>query len=463
MLPLVHRTIRRYALLPAGCHVLVGVSGGADSVALLYALHHLRPRLSFSLTAVHVHHGLRGAEADADAEFVSLLAWRLGVPCGVEKVDVAQRARREGISVEMAGRQARHEIFARVARAVGADRVATAHHADDQAETVLLRLLRGTGVQGLGGMAEKTELNGVTYIRPMLEARHGQAVAFLRAHGLAWREDATNDDPTLLRNRVRRELLPFLEARFSPAVRSNLTRTADIVREDQAWLEQMVAPWAQAARAPGQALRLRVLNRMPAAARRRVLGAWLLEQGLPVERLDVALWERCEAWRVATTARLSLPGGLLLVRSGGRLQVEQTRAAADVPRGFDVPGPGEWRDAEWGVTLTAARATGFERKRERRPGPGRFTVFLDETRRGGAPLQVRTRRPGDRMQPFGLKGTVKVQDVLVDLKVPAALRSRLPVVTCGGEIVWLPGYRVARGWAVPGPQSPSLRLDLSWP
>jgi tRNA(Ile)-lysidine synthase len=462
VLSLVHTTIVRHGLIPAGGHVLAGISGGADSVAMLYALHHLRPRLTFALTAVHVHHGLRGAEADADAEFVQVLAWRLGVPCVVEKVKVAQRARREGVSVEMAGRRARHDIFARVARDVGADRVATAHHADDQVETILLRLLRGTGLQGLGGMAPCATVNGLCLIRPMMEVRHAAAVSFLETHGLAWREDASNRDTALLRNRVRGELLPFLEARFSPAVRANVLRTARAVREDQTWLDQMVAPRARAARASGGALHADVLLRQPAAARRRVLGAWLLEQGLPAERLDFAVWERCEAWLAGAAPRLSLPGGLHLVRTGRRLEVQRGVAEAAPEFVFEVPGPGVWNEPGWGMQVTATRTTGFARKREGRPGPGKFVAFVDEKRRGGEPLQVRTRRAGDRMRPFGLKGSVKVQDVLVDLKVPAALRDRLPVVTCGGEIVWLPGYRVARDWAVSGPAASSLRLDLSW-
>ena len=187
-----------------------------------------------------------------------------------------------------------------------------------------------------------------------------------------------------------------------------------------------------------------------------------MERGLPVERLDFAVWERCEAWLAGAAPRLSLPGGLQLVRAGRRLVMQRGVTEAAPAHAFDVPGPGVWSEPGWGVQVTATRTTGFTRQREGRPGPGAFVAFVDETRRGNEPLQVRTRRPGDRLRPFGLKGSVKVQDVLVDLKVPAGLRGRLPVVTCGGEIVWIPGYRVARDWAVPGPAAPSLRLDLSW-
>lgn len=461
MLPRVHKAILRHGLIPPGSHVLAGVSGGADSVALLYLLHHLRPRLSFALSAVHVHHGLRGAEADADAEFVQRLAWRLGVPCVVERAEVAARARRDGISVEMAGRAARHAVFHRVARALGADRVATAHHADDQVETLLLRLLRGTGLQGLGGMAPCAVVQGLTLIRPLLEVTHEDLVAFLEAHGLRWREDASNRDTAILRNRVRLELLPFLAAHFQGAVRANLLRTASAVRDDQAWLDQMAGPWMKKARLRTDALRLDRLRAIPVAARRRVLVAWMLEQGIPGERLDFDLWTRLEDWLAGDKARMSLPGGRMLVRSGSALTLVQSDQGRVAPRTLLVQVPGQAQDAAWGLTVRTRMAHGVVRDRARKPGPGRFVATLAAGKLAGADLVVRTRKPGDRMRPYGLAGSVKLQDVLVDLKVPRAGRDCIPVVTCGDEIVWVPGYRVAAAWAVPGPRAPCIRVDLS--
>jgi tRNA(Ile)-lysidine synthase len=455
-------TVHDHDLIPAGCHVVAGVSGGADSVALLYALHHLRPRLSFSLTAVHVHHGLRGAEADADAEFVQLLAWRLGVPCVVEKVPVSALARRGKISLEMAGRAARYACFARLARALGADRVATAHHADDQVETLLLRLLRGTGLQGLGGMACETTINGLRIIRPMLHVRHADAIAFLRAHGLAWREDASNTDVALLRNRVRRDVLPMLEAHFGAAVRANMVRTAQALRDDQAWLDQLAEKWRRTVIGAAGEVRELPLKRMPAAARRRILVAWLMERGVPAERLDFAGWTRVETWLAGDAPRLSLPGARLLTRERGVLSLAVATAVPAPAAEFQVTVPGVGRDDAWGVELRASMSRGFVRAPEPRPGPGSFTAFLAAAFVNDAPLVVRTRRAGDRIRPLGLRGTIKVQDVLVDLKVPRALRDQLPLVTCRDEVVWLPGYRLAHAARVPRAQSPIVRLDLVW-
>ena len=460
MLSALAQTVRQYDLLPSGCHVVAGVSGGADSVALLYALHTLRPRLDFSLTAAHLNHGLRGSEADADAAFVQMLAWRLGVPCVVERADVPALARARGWSVEMAGRDARYAFLARVAAQAGADRVATGHQADDQVETLLLRLLRGAGPSSLGGMAYRSERKGLCLIRPMLDVRHAEAMAFLESHGLKWREDASNTDPSLLRNRVRLELLPFLEERFGGQVRKSLLRTAMILRDEQAWTADVVAPLFRKAVAEDGGLQAGRWSAWPTAVRRRVLLRWLMDGGVDPARLDFALLERVLAWCAGSAPRLSLPSRFFLERSGGHIHLRPAASPAGSTGCWELPVPGRLHLREPAWTLSARKGRGFGREPAAVPGPGLFRAHLSESRRAGAPLVVRTRRPGDRMKPWGLEGSVKLQDILVDLKVPRAWRDRIPVVLCRGEIVWLPGYRIARDWAVPGPRAPSVCLTV---
>lgn len=239
------------SLLTAGERVCVAVSGGADSVALLLALREanaLKEPLGLVLSAVHVHHGLRGAEADADAAFVRQLCERLGVPLAVERVDVAARQTKEREGVEEAARELRYGVFWRLMAEGRADVVATAHTLDDQAETVVMKLLRGAWTEGIGGIApvvERSELRDERsaahgrIVRPMLGVRRAEVEGFLRERGQTWREDATNRDVSLTRNRVRHELMPTLRG-FNPGVDAVLARLAEIARDEEAFWQTEV-------------------------------------------------------------------------------------------------------------------------------------------------------------------------------------------------------------------------------
>lgn len=434
-------------LFPAGCRVLVGVSGGADSVALLHLLHVLCGSEGMALTVAHLHHGLRGDAAEEDLQFVRQLAWKLGRPCLADRVDVPALARERKISIEMAAREARYDFFRRAAAEAGADRVALAHHADDQAETILLRLLRGAGGAGLGGMAPLAVVRGLTLVRPLLGVSRAALRGFLRAHGLRWREDATNADTALLRNRVRAELVPLLEARFQPALREVLGRTAELLRDDEAALADLASCAADRARTPSGDLAWAVLSGLPIAVRRRVLLGWLRAGGVPESRIDVSLVRRVEALPVQ--GRLALPGGSTVFRVGARLVLEaKGRTTASFEAALAVPGEVVWPEA--GCIISARRGRGIAR--------GPWSATISPERLAGRALAVRSWRPGDAFRPWGMEGTVKLQDVWVDRKVPRAERGLQPVIACGSEIVWVPGYRIAAAWALAGSRSPCVRL-----
>src|SRR4051794_1428487 len=227
--------IRDHALCDPDSRVVVGLSGGADSVALLHLLRDLERRGALTVAgAAHLHHGLRGVEADEDEAFCAALCARLGVPFAAERVDVADLARRGKRSLEDAARAARYAFFARAADRLGADRIAVAHTRDDQAETVLLRLIRGAATRGLGAMRPRTE----RVIRPLLDVDRADLRAYLAGLEQPHREDASNRDVAILRNRVRHELLPLLQTRFSPAITDVLARTAALAREDEDFLRR---------------------------------------------------------------------------------------------------------------------------------------------------------------------------------------------------------------------------------
>lgn len=451
--------------LPSGSGILVAVSGGADSVALLLALRAVARKQRWTLSVAHLNHGIRGAAADADAAFVRGLARRLGLRCVVEQEQVPALAHRRGISLEMAAREARYAFFARTARRHKAIAVATAHTADDQAETVLLRLLRGAGPAGLAGIPVVSTHHGLRIVRPLLDVTRGEVEAYLRSRGQAWREDATNLDRSIPRNRVRHELLPWLEREFNPRVREALLRVSRLIGDDDAFLEQVAEGLR---RAHGKGLAAYELEREPLQAcvpalRRRLLRRWLRDAGVPEDGLDFESIERVSGFVAQGRAGrgVTLSGGWRVSRAGALLRVAQT-ALQPVPAvRVRLRVPGETVVPELGVRIVAAVAPGIVRDRNGRPGqwPARASLDLRAWRRRA--LYVRTPRPGDRIPPYGLRGTQKLQDILIDTKVPRDERARIPVIECGGAIVWLPGYRIARQSAVTDPAKPALQLTIT--
>ena len=498
------RTIRRHDLLARGQHVMVGVSGGADSVALLAVLRTLAPAWKLRLTVAHLNHGIRGPASAADAAFVAGLARRWKLDFIGAKVNVPVRARRRRISLEMAGREARYGFFAGAARAHHCDVLATAHTADDQAETILLNLARGAGAAGLAGIPYIGRHGALKVVRPLRDAARKSIERFLASRRLVWREDATNADPAFLRNRVRHEVLPFLADRLNPEIRRALLRASDILASENEWLNILAEGILGqcCAGAGGYALEAERLSSFPLAARRRVLRRWLEVCGLDVEpqvfdaieRLDNLVGDR-RGGRAVTLAR-----GWLVRRDGNKLSVSMDRPGR-FPPWEDNSGSRarEGVDSSGGHGVTAAAT-----RKSRRPGPpdsnaesGRaFSAHLvvpGQTRLpkrcgrirasigpgivkaqsmaiGALParaslslrawrkrrLLARAWKPGDRMRPLGMQGTKKLQDIFSDGKVPPTLRHRVPIIECQGEIVWIPGYRIARGWEV----RPDERLAL---
>lgn len=439
--------------------MLIAVSGGADSVALVYALHFLKKRYGISITLAHLNHGIRGRAADQDAVFVRELAWRLNLRCEQGRADIPRMAKERGVSLEMAARQSRYEFLTRTARAVGANCVATAHTADDQVETVLLKLTRGAGPQGVTGIPYCAERHGVRVVRPCRDVTHTEAVRFLRRHGLAWREDKSNLDMTFLRNRVRRQVLPLLESKLNPQVRRAILRTAELLREENEWLDSIARGlWSECAGgAKRNELNVEKLNGLPLAARRRILRLWLVAGGVDADPLGFEAIENIERLLAAPRGTRAVPvsGGVRVVCRYGKLVLEKGPVVAGGAFRERVAVPGETVLPDHGLRIVTKRATGIIRKRGVRTGhlPAAASI-------GGkvSALYVRSWKPGDRIKPFGMKGTRKLQDLFVDQKVPRDRRDRIPVFECRGEIVWIPGYRIARGWEVRNPRSPSLHI-----
>jgi tRNA(Ile)-lysidine synthase len=452
MLSKIKQLIAERGLWKQGEPILVGVSGGPDSVALLDALMQLRRDRS-GVTVCHLNHQLRGGASDEDAEFVRQLAAKYGLPVDIRSRDVKQLAAEKNVSVEMAARMARLEFFQSLAHGTGIGKVALAHTADDQVETVLLRLLRGAGREGLSAM-EPLSTHGakLTLMRPMLTVWRDEVMEYLRERNLSFREDETNRDETILRNRVRHTLLPMLEREFGASTKEALRRAADIFGEEDRLLEAMAETRFKSIE-DGEQLDIRELLREDVSLQRRIVRRWLMSQtafaNLTMERVEAVLWLASES---AGTARVDVGGGhlvarvydkLVFVKSDEELALPAPSVAEEtlfVPDSLHVSSLGFRFSAQvvprevW----EAARQAGLSSES--------LTVFFDADKLPQQWFTLRSWREGDRFQPLGMSGEKKLQDFFVDEKVPQPQRARVPLLTCGGLIAWVVGYRIA-DWA----------------
>ena len=428
--------IRTHRLFRPGDTLIVGLSGGVDSTALLDLLTTL-PGYPLRLVAAHLNHGLRGAESDADEQFCRDLAAGYAIPFETRHTDVRGEAARGSLNLEDAGRRARIAFFDELRGRWQATAVVLAHHADDQAETLLMRLLRGSGMTGLAGMPWR---NGRGYIRPLLSTTRAELEAYLAERRLKWREDASNLDTAFLRNRIRHELLPLLE-RYNPSVRDVLTTTAGILSEENALLEELAAQEAGKAcrfQDGAAACSIPLLNTRPAALQRRIIRLMLLRLTGSLEHFSHRHLENILQMAAARrpNLRISLPRGIVAVKEYDTIAIRFQQATPRETAEITISGPGGYQMPD-GSTLRIELAAP---PTDLRGTPD--TVFFDADRLP-FPWLVRTFRPGDRIQQLGMNGRKKVKDLFIDEKIPRERRARTPLLFCGGELLWVVGLRTS--------------------
>jgi tRNA(Ile)-lysidine synthase len=479
LLPHVRQTMRRYQLISPGDTVIVGVSGGPDSLCLLHVLAALAPPLAARLHVAHLHHGLRAAEADADAAFVAGTAAAWGLPCTLEQADVAALARQSGASLEEAAREARYAFLGRLAAQLDAQAVAVGHNADDQAETVLMHFLRGSGLAGLRGMQPKSALpdaggSGVKgcLIRPLLFTPRADILAYCTEHGLQPRFDRSNEDTTFYRNRLRHELLPLL-ATYNPQIRLILGNTAAVLADDYELLRRdLLAAWpAIALEEDGGrlVLDLHAWRGLPAALQRGVLREAIRRlraaslRNVSFVHVDHAFWLLHEG---RAGDRMTLPAGLELVLGYDRFAVGD--GGVDLPvndlplldvEWLPLPVPGTVDLAGWQVAMTLLAAADLPPGWQDNSDP--WQAWLDADVLGPGPA-LRTRRDGDRFQPLGMAGRSKLlAELFTNAKVPAAARDRWPLLLAsGGDIAWVCGLRIDERAAVTAATQQVVHMKL---
>lgn len=430
------RYARAQDLLHPGMHVLVACSGGPDSLALLDLLLLLRRRFDLVVTVAHFEHGIRGTASEEDARFVDSFCRARRVPCFIGHGDVPAFAKEQGESIELAARELRYAFLWRTLERCGADVLATAHHADDQAETVLMRILRGTGPDGLAAMKPREGKK----IRPLLFARREDILAYCRKRGLTPRHDATNDIPDCTRNLLRLKVLPYLQQSCNPEVARALCQLAELARVDCDYLEQQLEeswPYLTREEDGRYSIVLTAFQRRHPALQRRALRrlfASLAGAGRDLGFSHVEELRLLALSGQATGKTAKLPDGIEAHFTYDRLVLrptlpkrEQQEPASAVP--VIVPGRTDYGEAAIEAELLEAlpaddSSCGF---------------YLDAVVLKGAPLVLRHRQPGDFIElPVGRK---KLKEVLIDDKVPRERRQGLLLLAAGHEILWIVGRR----------------------
>ena len=456
----VQRFIDTHELLPRGAKVIVSVSGGADSMALLSVLHQLQSTYRLTLTVAHVNHQLRVGEAIRDALFVERYADKLGLPFHKVDVDVKALKRRTGLSPQHAARQLRHDALQSLSRSLAATHIALGHTADDQAETLLMRLLRGGGPAGLAGMPAKR----MPFVRPLLGVHRGFILEYLRTTGVPWVEDSSNANRSYLRNRVRLDLMPTLR-KYHPHIAQRLHQVADMLRTDNDVLEQRTEALARQvlSREVGNAMlsiRRVPFSAAPLAMQRRLLRYAIDRLPFSGDRAsfrDVETLLRFVVSGISVGRRLTLAGQLIAEQHNDIVLLWQARALPSPSLSVILPVPGTLTLRGLASTLTAktvARGQDGQGRSESR-------VALLDFDAATSPLSLRFPRPGDRFRPLGAAGSQKLQDFFVNKRVPRAIRPYVPLVLAGPEILWVVGYRIAEPFKVRPETRRVLKLSYS--
>jgi len=462
------RTVRQQQLFVPGHHLLVAVSGGPDSIALLSLLHRLSRSWRLTLTAVHCNYGLRGAESDGDESFVSTFCRERQLSLVIHRPTLVKRRQRS--SLQATARDARYDFMKQLAHEVGADCIAVGHTANDQAETVLMWLLRGAGMAGLAGMPYAREDR---IIRPLLAATREEVLAYLNREGLTYRCDSSNEKPLYQRNRIRKELLPVITW-LAPAAVRVLQRQADLFREDEKYLEQITNKLVRA-RVTHDSRGVQRIDRqgfveLPVALQRRLVRAILRTYDEEGRASSVRVVEsvRRVFLKGRSGARLSLKQALVLLDHGSvrfsptieKDHAHETNSGQGKKETLPLPVPSTvyWArtNQQIHVQLMTRRAAG---EMGRAPSEG---LVLFDADRFSEPLSVRAWEAGDRFSPHGMKGkSKKLQDFFTDMKVARHERGKVPLLVAPEGILWVVGMRQDERFVVRGGTTRCLVVSVS--
>ncbi len=442
--------IRERDLLHAGDRLAIAVSSGADSVALLRVLLELREELGIVPIVAHFNHQLRDEDSDADERFVADLARHHDLPFFSGRADVRHHAELNQRSLEHAARELRYAWLIDLAQQERFDAIATAHNSDDQAETVLMKFLRGAGTRGLAGIHPILTRDGVRIIRPLLETPRAEIEDYLRKLDQSWREDHTNLDTHHTRNRIRHELLPLLERDYNPNLRKALSETAEVARGDEDFWNATLGGECWESRVNSHELLLRGFESLHVALQRRMLKRFLNWNGLATDFHHVEALRHCALGGSETA---SLAGDWQARREGNCLCLKSPQAIESYAAfRYALPLPGELQVPELTIKLRTA-VIPAEAAAQESPGSLLRAQGLDA-------LTVRNWLPGDRFRPAHTGSEGKLKRLFAEKRIPAKQRPLWPVALCGNQIVWVRGFRVAHDFAWTPGSGDAVRIDI---
>lgn len=453
MLARVKKTLKKYKMLTQGEKVVLGVSGGADSIAMLYALNELID-YGLELIVAHLNHGIRDDEAKRDSDFVKETAKSLGLTFVYGEVDTLKFKEESTLSLEDAARTLRYKFFNQVLNKHYATKIATAHTRDDQAETVLMRLLRGSGSKGLSGIPPVSN----SIVRPLIDTSRSEVEEYLRSKKVEWVEDPTNKSMEFLRNRVRHDLLVELES-YNPQIKETLSRTADILRAEEEFISKEALKHFGDIFSPNKSeligdlkhyrnidksLRFSLLR----LAIEKITGSLKNISSIHIVSADDFLLSD------AASGEVELPQGTVMVK-GYDIFLVTKKSELEREFSYTIQTAGKWSFPEFEVELSILKTDTLDENDE--------SVAYFDLETVKFPLQVRNFNPGDRFSPLGMTTSKKLQDYFTDIKLPQFLRSRVPIFICSGEIMWLGGIRLDNRFKITDKNKEVLMMKLIRP
>jgi tRNA(Ile)-lysidine synthase len=452
----VAKTIVSEKLIQPEDAVIVALSGGPDSIVLLHVLHELKPHMFQKLGAAHLNHCIRPNEAQRDAKFVKELCLSLNIPFFSKQIDVQSYAQKNKLNIEEAGRVCRYNFFKSLIQNEGYTKVATGHHSDDNAELILMYLIRGSGPLGVSGIPI---IRNNTYVRPLLKVTQNEIMKYCAANNLQYVSDSTNNDLKYTRNRIRHRLIPYLRQDFNPNIVKALNTLATITQSENEWISQITESiYTQiiVERKPGTLILSNDnLSKMHPALIRRILRSALMELKGELKRIGLrhieAIMELIS--KKKGYLRLNLPDGIMVERINAQLQLcfdkfQSNKTKKFLPKNssisfnYDASRPNgnpvsvyiSELNCEIKLSIVGEHITSLLRE------AGQNIAFFDMDRLT-FPLRIRNPKPGDRFSPLGLNGTQKLKDYFINAKIPQTMRKRIPIVESGKNIIWIAGCR----------------------